>query len=97
MTPAEYAFSRIMEDRGVTLTFIGKAGRRLFPLNGTNYTPDFYDPTTETYFKVSGTRQAYHKNKEKYAMFRATYPTLTLKIVRPDGQEIPLEASEVRR
>ena len=86
MTPAEYAFMRIMADRGIRLTFIGRNGKRFF-LNGTHYRPDFQqDP--HTYIEVCGTRQAYHANKAKWALFRTHYPMLSLKVVRPDGTEI---------
>ena len=87
LTPAEYAYQRIMQDRGVMLTPLNQH-TRMFPLNGTSYTPDFYDGKSKTYIEVSGTRQGYCANKKKYAMFRAAYPALTLKIVKPDGSEI---------
>jgi len=89
MTAAEFAFQTIMGRKGVRLKWIGKNGTR-FALNGTTYRPDFHCVGTRTYYEVAGTRQAYHANKEKYAMFRATYPNLTLKVVRPDGQEIQI-------
>jgi len=84
MVPAEYAYMRIMQDRGIQLVFHPPP----FQLNGTRYHPDFYCEQTGEYIEVSGTRQGFQQNKAKYALFRATYPTLTLKIVRPDGQEI---------
>lgn len=87
LTPAEYAFSRIMADRGVQLQFIGRNGTR-FSLNTSTYRPDFFDPRQGIYYEVSGSRQAFHANKEKYAKFRKMYPDLPLMIVKPDGTEI---------
>lgn len=85
MTPAEFAFSEIMKQRGVFLAFIGLPCRRMFKLDGTSYTPDFKDEKTGEYYEVCGTRQAFNANKGKYLLFRATYPHLTLNIVKPDG------------
>jgi hypothetical protein len=87
MTPAEYAFSRIMDDQGTRLDFIGRNGTR-FELNGTHYRPDFFDQQSQTYYEVSGTRQAYHANKGKIRAFRKAYPHITLLVVKPDGTRI---------
>lgn len=86
MTGAEYAFFRIMQDQGHQLIFVGVNGTR-FKV-GATYRPDFMSSDRKLYYEVCGTRQAYHANKEKYALFRQTYPDLSLKIVKPDGQEI---------
>lgn len=96
MTAAEYAFFRIMQDKGIHLIFLEPSSRH-FKFNGTCYTPDFKTKNDRTYYEVCGTRQAYHANKHKYAMFRATYPTLTLKIVRPDGEELQAPHPPPRR
>ncbi len=91
MTPAEFVFQVIMERRGIAVTKIN--GVCLFTLHGYSYTPDFYDEANKIYYEVSGTRQAFHANKHKYLDFLKTHPELTLKIVKPDGTEIPLEAT----
>lgn len=56
-------------------------------LDGHNllYTPDFYDGEREVFIEVSATRQAYHANKDKYQLFRDTFPGLTLEIRKPSG------------
>lgn len=87
MTCAEYAFSRIMADQGITLRYL-EPRSRLFALNDTSYTPDFYERRRRIYYEVLGTRQAYQANKEKYREFIKAYPRLTFKIVKPDGTAI---------
>ena len=59
-----------------------------FRLNGTNYSPDFYDGETNTFIEVSGTRQAYSRNKDKYKLFRKTFPQINFEIRNPDGEII---------
>ena len=49
------------------------------------YRPDFYCATTNTWFEVVGTRQAYSATKDKIAAFKVQFPNLTFKLVRPDG------------
>ena len=85
MTPAEFAFRTIAERSGLMLHYLSK--RRLFKLNGTSYTPDFHDPSTDTYYEVVGTRQAHHQAKSKIRQFIEAYPSVKFKIVRPDGTE----------
>ena len=68
-------------------------GRRLlyepktFYLSASKYTPDFYDPIRKVYIEVSGTRQAYHHNKNKYAEFVKTYPRILFEIRLPSGDK----------
>ena len=57
----------------------------IFNCNGIKYTPDFYDIDKNVFIEVSGTRQAYHKNKEKYEAFRKYFPLLNFEIRKPDG------------
>ena len=57
-----------------------------FRLNGTRYTPDFYDSKTNTFIEVSATRQAYSFNKHKYDLFRKLYPKLNFEIRKPNGE-----------
>lgn len=87
MTTAEFAFQVLMERQGVEVIRLN-GHTRLFPLPGTTYTPDFSDPTGTIFYEVIATRQAYSANQDKYAMFRATYPNLTLTIVKPDGSPV---------
>jgi len=56
-----------------------------FKFNGQSYAPDFYDIETNMFIEVAGTRQAYHKNKEKYKTFREYYPKINFEIRLPDG------------
>jgi hypothetical protein len=57
-----------------------------FVLNGTTYTPDFYDQERNTWIEVSATKQAYFGNKRKYDLFREIFPELNFEIRRPDGE-----------
>lgn len=59
-----------------------------FKLNGRSYTPDFYDAERNVFIEVSGTKQAYHANKEKYKLMRKWFPKINFEIRRSDGQEI---------
>jgi len=52
---------------------------------GGSYTPDFYDKRKNVFIEVIGTRQAYHKNKDKYDLFRAEYPEIHFEIRKSDG------------
>ena len=58
----------------------------LFSLNGKGYKPDFYDVERNTFIEVSGTRQAYHANKDKYDLFRKLYPKINFEIRKPNGE-----------
>ena len=57
----------------------------VFYFNGLRYSPDFYDMERNAFIEVSGSRQAYHKNKDKYVMFRENYPEIKFEIRQPDG------------
>ena len=57
----------------------------LFRFSGGHYTPDFYDAERNVFIEVAGTRQAYHANKEKYALFRKTFPLIKFEIRQSDG------------
>ena len=57
-----------------------------FRLDGTTYSPDFYDGERNVWIEVSGTRQAYHNNKEKYKLFRESFPNLNFEIRKPSGE-----------
>ena len=65
-----------------------------FRLNGVNYNPDFYDGERNTFIEVSGSRQAYHENKDKYAKFRKLFPKIAFEIRRSDG--VLLDENESR-
>lgn len=90
LTASEFTFKTLMERKGIRVEWIGRNGTR-FQLNGTTYRPDFKVVGTQEYVEVVGTRQSFFAQRRKYQMFRALYPHLTLKIVKPDGSEIPLE------
>ena len=56
-----------------------------FKLNGDKYTPDFYDGERNVFMEVSGSRQAYHINKDKYELFRRLFPKVPFEIRKPNG------------
>lgn len=58
----------------------------IFRFNGTSYEPDFYYTKQNVFIEVSGTRQAYHKNKDKYAAFRKAFPHIKFEIRQPSGE-----------
>ena len=58
----------------------------IFYLREGRYTPDFYDRERNVFIEVSGTKQAYHNNKNKYAEFRELYPKLNFEIRKPSGE-----------
>lgn len=56
---------------------------RFFRLSdGTKYTPDFYNPATNTYYELAGTRQAWSGGKNKIARFQIEYPSVSFKIIK---------------
>lgn len=65
-----------------------------FKINGGNYTPDFYDGERNVFIEVSGSRQAYHINKDKYQLFRELFPLISFEIRKPNG--LLLDESEDR-
>jgi len=58
----------------------------IFYFDDEKYKPDFYDAVRNVFIEVSGTRQAYHQNKEKYANFAKTYPQIKFEIRSPCGK-----------
>lgn len=58
----------------------------IFHLHDTRYEPDFYDPRSNTFYEVIGSRQRYHQLKSKIALFRVLYPEIKLEICHPDGK-----------
>lgn len=65
-----------------------------FKLKGTTYTPDFYDKKENVFIEVIGTRAAFSKNKAKYLLFVQTYPQINFKIMKKDGNEIPIPGKD---
>ena len=57
-----------------------------FHIENEIYSPDFYDGEINTFIEVVGTRQAYHKNKHKYDLFRKIFPLLKFEIRTSDGK-----------
>lgn len=57
-----------------------------FHMGDEKYQPDFYDGERNCFIEVAGTRQAYHLNKEKYVLFRKTYPQINFEIRTSDGR-----------
>lgn len=58
------------------------------------YSPDFYDGKRNVFIEVSGTRQAYHDNKEKYNKFRNTFPKIALEIRKSNGEILNEESRD---
>lgn len=56
-----------------------------FKLGDISYQPDFYDAERNVFIEVAGSRQAYHKNKDKYVAFKKMFPKIELEIRLPDG------------
>ena len=50
------------------------------------YKPDYYDIKDNVWIEVVGSRQAYHRNKEKYALFVKLYPMLKLELRLVNGE-----------
>jgi len=57
----------------------------VFRLNGINYEPDFYDGERNVFIEVAGTRQAFHRNLEKYKLFKETFPHINFEIRNKQG------------
>jgi len=57
----------------------------LFRFNGEKYSPDFYDGKRNIFIEVSGSRQAYHSNKDKYNLFKKIFPKINFEIRKHDG------------
>ena len=66
----------------------------LFRFNGESYQPDFYDGERNVFIEVSGTRQAFYSNREKYRLFIKTFPKIKLEIRHENGDLIPLSETE---
>ena len=63
----------------------------IFRVNGKNYEPDFYDAERNVFIEVTGTRQAFEGNKEKYQCFIKTYPLIKFEIRYTTGELLPLK------
>ena len=72
---------RFMYEQALKKNFLQYQPRIFYLSNGTKYTPDFYSPKLNTYYELVGTRQAYHSNKEKIALFIMEYPEIKFEIV----------------
>ena len=66
----------------------------VFHLNNVNYAPDFYDGERNVFIEVTGTRQAFHANKEKYALMGTIFPKINFEIRDNFGNLIPLEGRQ---
>lgn len=63
-----------------------------FRVNNHRYTPDFYDGERDVFIEVSGTRQAFYQNRDKYHAFIEAYPKIKFEIRKANGKLIPLNA-----
>jgi len=57
-----------------------------------NYTPDFYDANRNVFIEVIGTRQALHKNREKYQKIIEMLPHLKFEFRLASGDMIDIYA-----
>lgn len=57
----------------------------IFNLGELNYTPDFYDGNRNIFIEVTGSRQAYNQNKEKYKLMSKIFPMIKLELRKPNG------------
>ena len=89
LRPGEYAFFRIMQDRGVYLEYLTQSVNGLFKLHRGCYTPDFHDKLNDIYYEVSSSRQALARGLSKYIEMRRKYPKIKLMVVKPDGTKNP--------
>lgn len=62
-----------------------------FNLNYTAYTPDFYDGENNVFIEMVGTRQAYHRNKDKYISFEKVFPLIKLEIRKTNGEPLKIK------
>lgn len=92
LTTAEYAFYRIMQDKGTQLDFLKQGVSGLFQLRRGCYTPDFYDPNSSIYYEVVGSRQRLALLKPKFTEAVLRYSDVCFKLVYPNGTEITLNA-----
>jgi hypothetical protein len=83
MNKHEMTFASFLESKGY-LYFI-QPKKFILPKPYHSYRPDFYVVDNNTFYEVSGTRQAYSYGREKYELFKVEYPDLKLEIVNPDG------------
>lgn len=68
---------------------------RKFKLNGTTYTPDFYDIPRDTYIEVAASRQAFEANKHKYNEFVSAYPDINFEIRKHTGHLVQWTGNRV--
>ena len=61
-----------------------------FRLDGCGYQPDFYDGERNVFIEVSGTKQAFSANFEKYKLFIKTFPLINFEIRDIFGNIKPL-------
>lgn len=64
----------------------------IFKSDGFHYEPDFYDGERNMFIEVSGTRQAFHANKEKYKDFQRIFPRINFEIRQVNGDLVNLDA-----
>lgn len=57
-------------------------------LDGTKYTPDFYDVERNTFIEVAATRQAYHINRAKYLLMKIEFPKINFEVRDPFGKMV---------
>lgn len=83
MNRRESEFLAVKEAEGKTL--IAQPATFILPHPYLTYRPDFYCVEENCFYEVAGTRQAYSQGKDKYAAFKAQYPRVKFKIVKPDA------------
>ena len=92
--PSERLYAALLEAQGIAWE---RPKDRLFPFDGTSYTPDFYLPETGIYVEIIGTRQRWSQCREKIEAFRTHYPHINLLVLHGDGTAYPPSYEEIER
>lgn len=80
----EEKFRRIMAERGIPLV----RPEKLFRFTRTTYRPDWYAPSSDTYFEVLGSRQRKWAIVAVLDLMEWVYPEVRLLAVTPDGESV---------
>lgn len=81
---SERAFAEVMAERGIELSY--PAPRFVLASLGTTYRPDYESPSEGVFYEVIASSGAYGHNRHKYEALKVEHPTITLRIVTPDGE-----------
>ena len=77
----EKSFYLFMQTHGIELQYEPMCFKVRLKSVVRRYTPDFYDPKTNTFYELVGSYGTFTKNKYKIARFRTQYPQFNFKII----------------